>query len=65
MIKEVSSRLPWVYESQLQTHVRLHLKIIFILNQLIKGKQANQIRYLRAKQDNVGYRVGYSKTKFC
>lgn len=49
--------LPWVYESQLQTQLRLHLKIIFILNQLIKGKQANQIRYLRTKQDNVGYRV--------
>lgn len=50
--------LPWVYESELQTpHLRLHLTIIFILNQLIKGKQANQIIYLRAKQDNVGYRV--------
>lgn len=46
-----------VYESQLQTHVRWHLKIIFILNQRIKGKQAKQIRYLRAKQESVGYRV--------
>lgn len=50
--------LPWGYESQLQTpRLRLHLTIIFILNQLIKGKQANQIRYLRAKQDNVSYRA--------